>query len=163
MTLIDEERKVFVIDLVPPETCDEIRRMTDDYVRSCTESDPQKETWRTLYTYTNMDLPVSECPTPMQNIVDDIMRNVIKVVGKVYGKERECSKLHPRSWKEPHLLHYQVLEGKPEHTGIEMHYDGCNITWSLMLMRPDEYEGDGTDGRYMRCLRKGRSRTREVS
>ena len=115
-----------------------------------------------VYVHEHGPLPVSECLAPMRNVFD-ILRSVIMVVGKVYGKERECSKLHPRSWKEPHLLHYQVLEGKPEHTGIEMHYDGCNITWSLMLMRPDEYEGDGTDGTYMRCLRKGRSRTREVS
>lgn len=32
-----------------------------------------------------------------------------------------------------------------------MHYDGCDITWQLMLTRLDEYEGGGT---YFRCLRK---------
>mmetsp|Transcript_12422 Transcript_12422/g.26846 ORF Transcript_12422/g.26846 Transcript_12422/m.26846 type:complete len:527 (-) Transcript_12422:114-1694(-) len=151
VTMIDQERKVFVIDLVSPEQCDEIRRMTDDYVRSSNESNPKKETWRTLYTYTKMDLPCGEVTGLMEDVVNDVMRNVITVVGKVYGKEQECAKLRPRSWKEPHLLLYQVLQGKPEHTHIPMHYDGCDITWSLMLSKPSEYEGGGT---YIRSLRK---------
>ena len=48
-------------------------------------------------------------------------------------------------------LLYQAIDGKPHHTGIEMHYDGCDITWQAMLTRNDEYEGGGT---YFRCLRK---------
>lgn len=87
-------------------------------------------------------------------------------------------KLRPRSWKEPHLLLYQAstricfllllfakiilmttsfspqtqaLDGHDPHTGIEMHYDGCDITWQAMLTRLDEYEGGGT---YFRCLRQ---------
>ena len=32
-----------------------------------------------------------------------------------------------------------------------MHYDGCDVTWSLMLSGNGEYEGGGT---YIRCLRK---------
>ena len=43
------------------------------------------------------------------------------------------------------------MENISEHTGIEMHYDGCDITWQLMLTRLDEYEGGGT---YFRCLKK---------
>jgi len=60
-------------------------------------------------------------------------------------------KLRPRSWKEPHLLLYQALDEKPHHTGIEMHYDGCDYTWQAMLTRMNEYEGGGT---YFRCLKK---------
>jgi len=43
------------------------------------------------------------------------------------------------------------LDERPHHTGIEMHYDGCDVTWQAMLTRLDEYEGGGT---YFRCLRK---------
>jgi hypothetical protein len=55
--MIDAERKVFVIDLLSPETCDEIRMMADNHTRTAKEG---AETWRTLYTYTKMDLPVVE-------------------------------------------------------------------------------------------------------
>ena len=44
-----------------------------------------------------------------------------------------------------------ALDGKPHHTGIEMHNDGCDVTWQAMLTRQDEYEGGGT---YFRSLRK---------
>ena len=37
------------------------------------------------------------------------------------------------------------------HTGVEMHYDGCNISWILMLSRPSDYKGGGT---YIRSLKK---------
>ena len=125
--------------------------MTDDYVRETAMTDPTKQTWRTLYTYTKMDLPCGEVPGLMDGIVDGIMSTVVDIVGSVYGNARAASKLRPRSWKEPHLLHYQVLPGKPEHLGIEMHYDGCDVTWSLMLSGSDEYEGGGT---YIRCLKR---------
>jgi len=32
-----------------------------------------------------------------------------------------------------------------------MHYDGCNISWNLMLSRMSDYTGGGT---YIRCLKK---------
>ena len=57
----------------------------------------------------------------------------------------------PGVGQEPHLLHYQVLPDKPEHLGIEMHYDGCDVTWSLMLSDSADYDGGGT---YIRCLRR---------
>ena len=151
VTLIDDERKVFVIDAVTPDMCDRIRTMTDDYVRETALTHPNKQTWRTLYTYTKMDLPCGEVTGLMKKAVDGIMKNVVSIVGTVYGNRKAAAKLKPRSWKEPHLLHYQVLPGKPEHLGIEMHYDGCDVTWSLMLSGNDEYEGGGT---YIRCLRK---------
>ena len=82
---------------------------------------------------------------------DTILYDVKKICGIIFGKRREAMRLRPRSWKEPHLLLYQALDDKPHHTGIEMHYDGCDITFSTMLSRQDEYEGGGT---YFRCLRK---------
>ena len=108
---------------------------------------------------------------------DAIMLDVKKIVGEIFGMKKEAMKLRPRSWKEPHLLLYQVsgviqlllrskdvvdshclchvesqaLDGREPHTGIEMRYDGCAITWQAMLTRLDEYEGGGT---YFRCLRK---------
>ena len=82
---------------------------------------------------------------------DGILDDVKKIVGVIFGMRREAMRLSPRSWKEPHLLLYQALDDKPRHTGIEMHYDGCDVTWQAMLTRQDEYEGGGT---YFRCLRK---------
>ena len=151
MTVVDEDSKIFVLDLVSPKVCDKIRSMTDSYVRSVHESGSRKETWRTLYTYTKMDLPCNEVPGLMEDVIDGVMADLIGIVGKVYAQPKEAAKLKPRSWKEPHLLHYQKVKGKPEHKGIEMHYDGCDITWQLMLSGKDEYEGGGT---YVRCLRK---------
>ena len=55
--MIDAERKVFVIDLLSPEACDEIRMMADNHTR---DAKKDAEVWRTLYTYTKMDLPVVE-------------------------------------------------------------------------------------------------------
>ena len=55
--MIDAERKIFVIDLLSPETCDEIRMMADNHTRNAKKD---AEVWRTLYTYTKMDLPVVE-------------------------------------------------------------------------------------------------------
>eukprot|EP00573_Skeletonema_grethae_P009006 CAMPEP_0201695020 /NCGR_PEP_ID=MMETSP0578-20130828/7101_1 /ASSEMBLY_ACC=CAM_ASM_000663 /TAXON_ID=267565 /ORGANISM="Skeletonema grethea, Strain CCMP 1804" /LENGTH=172 /DNA_ID=CAMNT_0048180793 /DNA_START=10 /DNA_END=529 /DNA_ORIENTATION=+ len=40
-----------------PETCDEIRMMADNHTRNAKKD---AEVWRTLYTYTKMDLPVVE-------------------------------------------------------------------------------------------------------
>ncbi|KAL7469172.1 hypothetical protein ACHAXS_009423 [Conticribra weissflogii] len=150
VTMIDAKRKIFVIDLLSPETCDEIRQMADDHV-SRAHANGDSETWRTLYTYTKMDLPVVEVKYMTANYTDHILHNVKKIIGEIHGKKDEAMKLHPRSWKEPHLLLYQALDEKPHHTGIEMHYDGCDYTWQAMLTRMNEYEGGGT---YFRCLRK---------
>jgi len=79
------------------------------------------------------------------------MEAVRGVVGEVYGNTKGAAMLRARSWKEPHLLLYQHLEGKPLHTGVEMHYDGCDVTWNCMLSKSNEYDGGGT---YIRCLRK---------
>jgi hypothetical protein len=51
---------------------------------------------------------------------DNILYDVKKIVGVIFGMRREAMRLRPRSWKEPHLLLYQALDGMPHHTGIEM-------------------------------------------
>ena len=151
VTMIDEALKVFVVDLLTPETCDLVRNMADAHVRQVNETGNRVATWRTLYTYTKQDLPCSEVKNLTERVTSQIMSSVIGIVGEIFGKPREALKLHPRSWKEPHLLLYQHLEGKPLHTGVEMHYDGCDITWNCMLSKSCEYEGGGT---YIRALKK---------
>ncbi|KAL9186310.1 hypothetical protein ACHAXT_005548 [Thalassiosira profunda] len=150
VTMVDPVRKVFVVDLLSPKQCDQIRMMADDHTREMVKSG-NDETWRTLYTYTKMDLPVTEVKDMVRKHTDGIMLSVKKIVGEIFGMKKEAMKLRARSWKEPHLLLYQALDGRDPHTGIEMHYDGCDITWQAMLTRLDEYEGGGT---YFRCLRK---------
>ena len=151
VTMIDEKQKVFIIDLLSPETCDLVRRMADDHVRQIQKSGNHTATWRTLYTYTKQDLPCTEVKDLTTKVTDIIMREVKTIVGELFGKPREAAKLRPRSWKEPHLLLYQKVKGRPLHTGVEMHYDGCDITWNAMLAKSSEYEGGGT---YIRALRK---------
>eukprot|EP00804_Cyclotella_cryptica_P028514 CCRYP_014794-RB/>CCRYP_014794-RB protein AED:0.00 eAED:0.00 QI:1118/1/1/1/1/1/2/122/560 len=151
VTMIDPVRKVFIIDLLSPEECDDIRMMADNHTIHQSQNGSHTPVWRTLYTYTKMDLPVCEVTDMREKYTDRILLDVKRIVGEVFGKKREAMALRPRSWKEPHMLLYQALEGKPHHTGIEMHYDGCDITWQAMLTRNDEYEGGGT---YFRCLRK---------
>jgi len=130
VTMIDDARKVFVIDLLSSEECDEIRTMTDNHVRNIIQSGSQEETWRTLYTYTKMDLPVVEVKDLVKRYTDQILHDVKKIVAEIFGR-KDAMKLRPRSWKEPHLLLYQRLENRPPHSGIEMHYDGCDITCEL--------------------------------
>ena len=58
---------------------------------------------------------------------------------------RGASQLRPRSWKEPHLLHYSH---ENQHTGMIMHYDGGHLTWQLMLSEHGEdYEGEWSGGK----------------
>ena len=112
VTFIDEVRKIFIIDLLPPETCELIRKMADDHVTKLNKTNPSAPSWRTLYTYTKMDLPCKEVKGMSSKITDHIMTDVKKVVGEIFGKRMEAQKLRARSWKEPHLLKYQNVEGK---------------------------------------------------
>ena len=130
VTMIDPVRKVFVIDLLSPEVCDQIRMMADNHTREIHKSGSNAEIWRTLYTYTKMDLPVVEVKNMVKKYTENILNDVKKIVGEIFGgpMRKEAMKLRPRSWKEPHLLLYQRLDDRPQHTGIEMHYDGCDIT-----------------------------------
>jgi len=52
------------------------------------------------------------------------MKKIIRIVGDLYCNPKGASGLRPRSWKEPHLLKYQKVEGKMPHLGICEHYDG---------------------------------------
>ena len=127
--------------------------MADNHTQDLIQSVSNAETWRTLYPYTKMDLPVIEVKDMAKKYTDQIHDEVKNIVGEIFGgsMKKEAMKLRPRSWKEPHLLLYQRLENRPDYLGTEIHYDGCDITWSAMLSRLDEYEGGGT---YFPCLRK---------
>ena len=70
------------------------------------------KSWRTLYTYTKMDLPCNEV-TSLPPLIQRVMTDIIKIVGVVHGQRKAASFLRPRSWKEPHLLLYQKVKGKP--------------------------------------------------
>lgn len=108
VTMVDWESKVFVVDMLRNEVCDLIRHYTDEHVRRLETYGRQDLSWRTLYTYTKMDIPCCEVPglTP---IVEGLMSKVKSVIGHVFGRPSAASFLEPRSWKEPHLLKYQKL------------------------------------------------------
>jgi predicted 2-oxoglutarate/Fe(II)-dependent dioxygenase YbiX len=125
--------------------------MTDEHVRQVAASGNRQPTWRTLYTYTKQDLPCNEVKDLTERVTNQIMTDIKAIIGEIYENPCEAAKLRPRSWKEPHLLLYQKLDGVPPHTGVEMHYDGCDITWNCMLSKSTEYQGGGT---YFRCLKK---------
>lgn len=150
VTIVDEKLKVFVMDLLTPETCELVRKMTDDHVREVHDNGNRTPTWRTLYTYTKQDLPCCEVKNLSELVTNSITESVKDAVGEIYHKKIEAAKLRERSWKEPHLLLYQHVEGKPLHTGVGMHYDGCHISWICMLSKSTDYEGGGT---YIRALR----------
>jgi hypothetical protein len=50
VTMLDEEKKIFIIDLLSPGVCNKIRRMAHNYVTQIHSSGSTKPTWRTLYT-----------------------------------------------------------------------------------------------------------------
>ena len=60
-----------------------------------------------------MDLPCSEVTDLKERVTNKIMNDVKNIVGEIFKKKKEAQRLHPRSWKEPHLLLYQRVEGKP--------------------------------------------------
>jgi hypothetical protein len=135
VTMADEENKVFIIDLVSPETCKLIRRLADDHCARAEASGNPAASWRTLYTYSKMDLPCCEVKD-LTNIANNIMAKVILIVGEIFGNHDGVSKLRPRSWKEPHLLKYQAIDGFPHHTGICEHYDGKRLTTRIIEVWP---------------------------
>lgn len=49
VTMIDPDRKVFVIDLLSPEQCDHIRQMADDHTRHCHDSGSCSPVWRKFF------------------------------------------------------------------------------------------------------------------
>lgn len=67
-----------------------------------------------------LSLALSKVKDMVSKYTDKILNDVKKIVGVIFGMRRDAMRLRPRSWKEPHLLLYQALDGKPHHTGIEM-------------------------------------------
>jgi hypothetical protein len=170
--IIDWSTKVFVIDLVPPAVCDILRSTISQHCQ--TQKLNGQITWRTLYTYTKMDLPCCEI-AKVQDISQQLIDNINGLLSLLFaaGDQHEHDTnnndkngplpivLRPRSWKEPHFLRYEYRDnddgngnttnnGPVPHVGVESHYDGSDFTWSLMLSRPNEYDGGGT---YIRTLR----------
>ncbi|GMH83074.1 hypothetical protein TrVE_jg547 [Triparma verrucosa] len=148
--IVDEKTGCFVFDLLTPEECRSLIQSAESHVQSSTGGSG----WRKLYTYTKMDLPMQDLANAGvtdgegRNIKESLMRRICSVIGSYYGCS--ASALRPRTWKEPHFLKYST-DVAPPHCGVEMHYDGCNITWNLMLSDETDYDGGGT---YIRCLRK---------
>jgi hypothetical protein len=103
-------------------------------------------TYRTLYTYSKLDVPCCEI-VGLEPFMQQISTTIKHLLAHVLG-EPEAVELAPRSWQEPHILLYDYTLG---HTGIPMHHDGSDWTWNLMLSPGDEYVGGGT---YIRALRK---------
>jgi hypothetical protein len=132
VTIVDEENKVFIIDLVSPETCKLIRRLADDHCSQAEACGNLAASWRTLYTYSKMDLPCCEVKD-LTDLANNIMAKVILIVGEIFGDRDGVAKLRPRSWKEPHLLKYQAIDGFPHHTGICEHYDGKTMETRLCI------------------------------
>jgi hypothetical protein len=106
--IIDWVYKIFVVDMVRDEACDLIRNFTDTHVKYLIAIGRSDLSWRTLYTYTKMDIPCCEVPGVMP-IVDGILGKVKGVIGYVFECPRAASAMIPRSWKEPHLLVYQKI------------------------------------------------------
>jgi hypothetical protein len=99
VTMVDEELKVFVVDLLSPETCELVRSMTDAHVRQVNDNGNLVATWRTLYTYTKQDLPVCEVKNLKTLVTEGIMTSISAIVGEIFQNAKEAEKLRPRSWK----------------------------------------------------------------
>ena len=97
--MIDDGKKVFVIDLLSRETCNSIRSCVDHHVKKVIQSGTNAPTWRTLYTYTKMDLPCGEVEGMSTIYTDKIIRDIAKIIGEVFGEQRKAANLRARSWK----------------------------------------------------------------
>lgn len=109
--MIDRDMRIIVVDMVPSHLCDAIRYYTERHVERLESHGRLDLAWRTLYTYTKMDLPCCEVPG-LGPIVWTVIAHVKRLIGYVLDRPRAESFLRPRSWKEPHLLKYQKLPSK---------------------------------------------------
>ncbi len=142
VTVLSEELKIFVVDLLKEEACDWILYHTEQHVEKSAALGT--ETWRKLFTHTQFDLPCCEV-LPIRPLTDQLLIQIRQIVGNMFKSRRATSRLAPRSWKEPHLLRYQKIPGKPAHTGMIMHYDGGHMTWQLMLStHRTDYAGESS-------------------
>ncbi|GMI08379.1 hypothetical protein TrRE_jg5947 [Triparma retinervis] len=149
---VDASVGCFVFQALTPDECDALIRIAEDHVQRAEYAQANTtKGWRKLYTYTSMDLPVQDIRSSMCNgrdLKSWLMDKICKVAGAYYGCDPRV--LRARTWKEPHFLKY-TTDCETPHCGVEMHYDGCNISYNMMLSRMSEYTGGGT---YIRCLKK---------
>jgi hypothetical protein len=80
VTMIDPNLMIFVVDLVPPELCNAILDCTSRHVRYMTATGNADKCWRSLYTYTKMDIPCAEVPG-LGDIMQRIMLGVVAIIG----------------------------------------------------------------------------------
>ena len=139
VTAIDVQKKIFVADIVSVEECDWIKAIADQHARDAELMN--MGSFRKLYTYTECDLPCCEV-LALQPLIETILNRVRCVVAKLFHT-KEASKLVRRTWKEPHIL--KNTPGR--NLEMVMHYDGSQMTWSLML---DQY-GIDYNGKFLRC------------
>lgn len=125
VAVVSQEYKIYVVDLLPEETCDWILDETRDYAADCRKEN--RTSWRKLYTHTSQDLPCCEV-FKLRPLTDQLILNIREIVGQICKNPKGASALVTRSWKEPHLLSYGE-----KHTGMCMHYDGGALTWQILL------------------------------
>jgi hypothetical protein len=82
VTMIDPNLMIFVIDMVPPEICNAILDLTSRHVRHMTANGDADKCWRSLYTYTKMDIPCAEVPG-LGDIMQRIMLSVVGIIGEM--------------------------------------------------------------------------------
>jgi hypothetical protein len=82
VTMIDPNLMIFVIDMVPPEICDDIIGFTSRHVRYMTATGNADKCWRSLYTYTKMDIPCAEVPG-LGDIMQRIMLSIVDIIGEM--------------------------------------------------------------------------------
>ena len=104
--IIDIVRKVFVVDLLSPETCQYILHATAEHDKMVQLTGDWSRGWRTMFTWTKMDLPCADIPS-LKGVVGNILNHIRRIVGEIYQDPEGAAKLRPRGWKEPHLLLYQ--------------------------------------------------------
>lgn len=107
--IIHAPTKIFVVDLVPDSVCESWRRLVQTHLSSLPTNG--RRGWRTLYTYTKMDLPCADIPSfaPVVALLLERIRDVLAGITKsTCGSGASARCLRPRSWKEPHFLRYQA-------------------------------------------------------
>jgi hypothetical protein len=82
VTMIDPNLMIFVIDMVSPETCNVILSCTSRHVRYMTATGNADKCWRSLYTYTKMDIPCAEVPG-LGDIMQRVMLGVVAIIGEM--------------------------------------------------------------------------------
>jgi hypothetical protein len=82
VTMIDPNLMIFVIDMVPADICNAILDCTSRHVRCMTAIGNADKCWRSLYTYTKMDIPCAEVPG-LGNIMQRIMLGVVGIIGEM--------------------------------------------------------------------------------